>query len=624
MPSHRVRSSLIAASAAAGILLGLVVVVAAPSAASAATHASVAPSSLHADTSDFTFDSFTADYTLTRSADKVSHLRTVETLVAEFPQSDQNHGIVRAIPLTYQNTDLNVSVVSVTDATGAAVLFERVDQDGFAQLRIGSPATFVHGKQTYVITYTEQNVVRYFADTRADEFYWDVNGTGWDQPFGVVTARLHLDDTLTAALTGDKACYVGDLGSTDRCTITSTPESGGSVITAGHSNLGPRENVTIAVGFRAGTFATPPDPRQAFPFAVLPWILLGLAIAILVSVIVARLYVWRTPKGRGIIIPQYAPPPGMFPALAAQFLNRGDRTIPAQLIGFAVNKVAALIDHSSTSADKPFGLRLLVPSASVADPDERAILNRIFVNDEPGTEVLLDPSDHALGDRMALLDTELARVVDARDLRGRAKSRLPRILGSGIVVVLAAWLLLIWWATTQNGTTEILSWGLWAVVIIAALVFWLARVPDLMTVKGVEVRDHLQGLREYLTLAEAERFRVLQSPEGADRVDVTDGSAVVRLNERLLPYAIVWGVEKEWMRELAHSYETTNTEPDWTAGTMSASLLPLQIAAFSSIYEGAPFAVTPPPSSGTGSSWGGSGGGGSSGGGGGGGGGGGW
>ena len=482
----------------------------------------------------------------------------------------------------------------------------------------------MHGKQTYVITYTQQDVTKYFTDTDDDEFYWDVNGTGWEQPFGEVSARLHLDSTLAGALTGDNACYVGDLGSTDRCTITSATEAGGTVITAGHANLGPQQNVTMAVGFTAGTFATPPDPRAAFPFAVLPWILLGLAIAILVSVVVARLYVWRTPKGRGIIVAQYAPPPGIFPALAAQFLNRGERAIPAQLIGFAVNKVAALIDHSNASVDKLFGLRLLQPAASVADPDERAILNRIFVTDEPGTEVLLDPSDHKLGDRMAFLDSELARVVDARGLRGRAKSRLPRILGSGIIVVLAAWLLLIWWATTQNGTTDILSWGLWAVVIIAVLVFWLARVPDLMTARGVEVRDQLLGLREYLTLAEAERFRVLQSPEGADRVDATDGSTVVRLNEKLLPYAIVWGVEKEWMRELAHSYATTGLEPEWTAGTMNASLLPLQIAAFSSIYEGAPFAVTPPPSSGSGSSFGGSGGGGFSGGGGGGGGGGGW
>ena len=38
---------------------------------------------------------------------------------------------------------------------------------------------YVHGAQTYVFTYTLENVVRLFEDTGADEFYWNVNGTEW-------------------------------------------------------------------------------------------------------------------------------------------------------------------------------------------------------------------------------------------------------------------------------------------------------------------------------------------------------------------------------------------------------------------------------------------------------------
>ncbi|WP_447587764.1 hypothetical protein [Microbacterium lacticum] len=51
---------------------------------------------------DFTFDSFDADYTLTRADDGTSRLRAVETIVAVFPETDQNRGIRRAIPDTYQ------------------------------------------------------------------------------------------------------------------------------------------------------------------------------------------------------------------------------------------------------------------------------------------------------------------------------------------------------------------------------------------------------------------------------------------------------------------------------------------------------------------------------------------
>ncbi|WP_162255969.1 DUF2207 domain-containing protein [Leifsonia sp. Root227] len=599
---------------------------AAPAAAVGAP--SAVTGSVRTDTSDFAFDSFDADYTLTRDADKDSALRTVETLVADFPSFDQNHGIVRAIPLTYQHTDLRLSVVSVTNADGGSIPFERDDEGGFAQLKIGSADSYVHGRQTYVITYTQRYVVRPFADTHDDEFYWDVNGTAWAQPFGRVSARLHLDSGLTSALTGDASCYVGEEGSTTPCDISSTPAADGSVVSVSQSSLAPHQNVTMAVGFASGTFATPPDARDAFPFAVLPWILLALSALILAGIVVARVLLWRTPRGRGIIVPQYTPPPGMFPALAAAFLKREDRALPAQLVGFAVAKVAAIVDHSDATQQKPFGLRLLVDPSTVGDDAERDVLTRVVGAAEPGDEEVLDPANQVLGDRLAGLGGALDRVVHERGLRARPASRLPFVARTLMLLILAGWIALFAWASNENATTAVLGWGFAGVIVATVAVFILARVPDLLTEKGVEARDYLLGLRDYLALAEADRFRVLQSPEGAERVDARDGSAVVKLNEKLLPYAIVWGVEKEWMRELAHSYEVTATQPEWMLGATNPALLPLQIAAFSTFYQGAPFATTPPVSSYSGSGGssltGGASGGGFSGGGGGGGGGGGW
>ena len=47
---------------------------------------------------DFSYDSFDADYYLVRSAAGTSVLYTTETIVARFPDFDQNKGIVRRIP----------------------------------------------------------------------------------------------------------------------------------------------------------------------------------------------------------------------------------------------------------------------------------------------------------------------------------------------------------------------------------------------------------------------------------------------------------------------------------------------------------------------------------------------
>ena len=63
--------------------------------------ASVPASAATGDVDDFTFDSFTADYTLTRDADGTSHLAVVEEIVAVFPDADQNRGIRRLLPDSY-------------------------------------------------------------------------------------------------------------------------------------------------------------------------------------------------------------------------------------------------------------------------------------------------------------------------------------------------------------------------------------------------------------------------------------------------------------------------------------------------------------------------------------------
>ena len=74
---------------------------------SSSSHATVAPvDAAPTGVDDFTFDSFDADYTLTRADDGTSRLRAVETIVAVFPETDQNRGIRRAIPDTYQGQPL--------------------------------------------------------------------------------------------------------------------------------------------------------------------------------------------------------------------------------------------------------------------------------------------------------------------------------------------------------------------------------------------------------------------------------------------------------------------------------------------------------------------------------------
>ena len=103
-------------------------------------------------------------------------------------------------------------------------------------------------------------------------------------------------------------------------------------------------------------------------------------------------------------------------------------------------------------------------------------------------------------------------------------------------------------------------------VLFTLIVFGLTtRKP--LTDKGAELRDHLEGLKEYIELAEADRLRVLQSPQGAEStpVSTSDPREVLKLNEKLLPYSVLFGLEKEWAEELSKYY--MEEPPDWYSGT---------------------------------------------------------
>ena len=137
--------------------------------------------------------------------------------------------------------------------------------------------------------------------------------------------------------------------------------------------------------------------------------------------------------------------------------------------------------------------------------------------------------------------------------------------------------------------------------------------------KGVETRDYLLGLKSYIDLAEADRLKYLQSPEGVEKTPISadDPAQLIKLFEDLLPYAILFGLEKEWAKQFKDLYKQP---PEWYSGntsTFNAIYLANALHGFS-VANSATFSA---PSS-SGSS--GFGGGGFSGGGGGGGGGGGW
>lgn len=595
-----------------------------------------------ADTSDFTFDSFHADYVLGLTDDGRSEVAVTETLVARFPDFDQNHGILRVIPAIYDGHPVRIDVNSVTDANGGDWNYETSIDDENMTLQIGDGDRYVHGEQTYVIRYSMQNVTQYFEDTGDDEFYWDTNGLLWGQPFGEVSATVTLEDGLAERLQSTD-CYYGYDGESNACEISA---SGGDVV-ANVRDLGPYQNMSVVLGFPAGTF----EPADFSLFDYLPiGGIVGIVAALgaIVSSFVLRFTVLRDARGTGIVIAQYEPPDGVDPFLAANIVKAPKRGMAAAIMDLAVKRKLRIVEREGTGffGGTDFGVQQVDDDLSKLDDTEITVLNALFSpvggrffslrtpglitlgsatpEPTPATDVRwLTKNDTTLGREVVALTK--AAAAEAQTMKLRRKGGGPAsLLVVALIVVSAIGFLA---SSTLSQTGAAIAVG----VVGINLVIWLGigliaivagRKP--LTAEGAKLKEHLLGLKEYIRLAEADRLQMLQSVTGAERTPLsgsgTDSGNVVKVYEKLLPYAVLFGLEKEWAGELAKYYD--QNPPDWysgsnvnafSAGAFAATVGSLS-SSVSSSYSG----------SSSSSSSGGSGGGGSSGGGGGGGGGGGW
>lgn len=582
--------------AVAAVIAASLVFVAAPGAlaAEASNREPIRPAGL-AGVEDFEFASFDGQYFLDVDARDHATMRVVETIVADFPAYDQNRGIIRAIPTAYGDSALNVTMVSITDENGDPVYFERHDYGGFAEFWLGTDE-FVHGRTTYVLEYTMRNVVGHFSDSGGDEFYWDINGDGWPQSFGGVTAEIHLSQHFVDALTGDAACFMGYYGGLDECELVQD----GDTFRASIGPVGPYNTMTVAIGFDGGTVVQPVPPRESWMIQVVPKVLLGLAALSLIVAILLRTLVWRDARGRGTIVAQFTPPDDSDLLLDAEIIDRQSAGLPALFVDFAVRGVVRVIDtDAGASASSSHRFELELVDASGVSSREKTVLAALFSSSlDRGDRVTLGSLDAATGASLYGLRATTASAAVSRDLRAapagadRQARIVRRVALWTVLAFIPVWVWAIWYDVLEG---EVLL-PAFAALALGLAVPAVASVPKRLTRAGAEAKEYLLGLREYLTVAEEQRMRMLQSPEGAVRISTTDQGAVVKLNERLLPYAVLWGVEDRWVDVLRASWETE--PPTWVATTdFSASML--RSFATASVSDVRPIVT----SSSSGSSW---------------------
>ncbi len=602
-------------------------------------------------------------------------LTVTETITANVEGNQIRRGIYRDFPLTFTDSrgrtvKVDFKLLSV-ERDGAEEPYRTEGISGGIRIYTGDKDVFLpRGEHTFQFTYETARQIRFF--DHHDELYWNVTGTEWAFPIEEASATV----TLPAGARPEALdVFTGRHGATDK--NARALEDGDRLVFTTTRRLEANEGLTIAVKMPKGSIDPPSvsQERVWWFYDNLPPILAIAGFAI-TALYYSRMWlkVGRDPA-RGVIVPRWDAPDGISPALVNYIDNKGFSgqgwtALSAAALNLAVDGYVILKDFKNslvitrTAKTKPPSLptgeaavlsavqrnggELTIdkengPAVQKAGADFRSAMesehrgkyynaNTVYVVggvvlsflflaaiflfgnlDEESIGFVIVPVAAAIF--VMIFIVVFSHIFRRQDsLAGRILSVL--VVGFagffGISIILGMGAVFFFDALEAHQLPLLIGVG--GIVLVNMLFFYLMGAP---TPLGSKMMDGIDGLRQYLTLAEKERMNMAGAPEMSPQHF-----------EKLLPYAVALGVEKPWSQTfdrwlLAAAAGAAAYQPAWYHGNaFAAGSFGDRMGGFAGSMASTMTASLPPPPSSSSSGF--SSGGGFSGGGGGGGGGGGW
>jgi len=536
-------------------------------------------------------------------------LTVLETIVVQVEGREIKRGILRDFPTDYQDrygrkVTVPFDVISVR-RDGQSENYALQRQKNGVSVRIGNASVMLpYGRHVYEIAYRTNFQVGFF--DQHDELYWNVNGNGWTFAMDEISAEVSLPRAVPGAELKVEA-YTGPFGAKGRDYRAGAVDGGASFRTT--RRLGPGEGLTIVVMFPKGVVA-PPTLRGKFD----RWLKDNLGEAVGAAgllVLVTFLYLCWTAVGRdpraGPAFPRYEAPTGLGPA-GVRYLDKmqcDDRCFASALLGLGQRGYMTIKEAGGYYVLERTGKDVAWL------PGEQAV--SVLAPPPPGTRAIGPDYDAEVQAARAQLGEALKRHYgDSLFTRNTTVTGVGMFLAGGILFLMFGY---------DAATASMVGVGL----AMAAVLLLAVKVMPAYTKEGRRLEDEVDGLRQYLSVAEGDDLARMQMPP--------------RTREefaKFLPYAVALEVEKTWAdafaRVLGAAALAAATADYYSSSSDSGSMFSSSSGFVDSIRDmGTTIssASTPPGSSSGGSDSGGSssgggGGGGSSGGGGGGGGGSGW
>jgi len=556
-------------------------------------------------------DWYIKDFQTKIDVNKDSGLDITEKILADCGTASGKHGIFRVLPKKYQTLAgdfiLPLELISIKDASGQDLPYSVINDSGTVTYQIGSADKEVQGENFYEIKYHYKNALR---TERADfdEFYWNVLGSFWDLEIDSFSAQINFPQEINQNNT-ELNYYSGYSDSSDSSHSASDFEthrwlSPNVLEVSSLRTAMPGEGITVSATFPKN-IVTPYqltfEDRYGLTLAQLVYNLtLLLALILVVFIICFRLWkkYGRDPRLNRTIVPEFEIPEDLSPLEMGGIMRKGgfrNSFITATVIHLAAQgylKIESVVEKIAIFTINDFKLiRTEKKVLSTLYPVDFLVLENLF-GGQP--EVKLSDLKQKFYQYLPNISKKLLENLATRQLVDKKgySYRMGMIIAGPIMMFLG--FQLVW----------VFPWMFSGIIVAGLIILSFGLFMDRLTVKGAELNWRIKGFKLYMNTAEKYRSR-FQEKEGTI--------------EKLLPYAILFGITKKWLNKMKDIYGEeyfATYHPAFMVGTLSTMNFDSFMSTVNSISSNISSSVAPSSS--------GSSGGGSSGGGGGGGGGGGW
>jgi uncharacterized membrane protein len=526
------------------------------------------------------FAYYTEDWEITNFQSNISfndgEVFITETIDVDFTK-EEHRGIERSILYKYDNNrDSGFNFIKASNPYGEDWVVKTFDENGnyYIQMTSTDDLPFA-APATFQVEYSLDNAVNFFQSH--DELYWNVTGTDWV----VKNKKAKATITLPEEFTQDQIsveCFVGTYGTKENvCESEFIAPS--TIEFSTTTSLDEYEGLSFVLGLPAGTLEKPAGfenttadqtdtsvdsledsfekyrPQKRGPIGQALYFIQDFIEEaggfLLAPLVFFFMFITYLKKGRDdktvadTVIPHYVPPKGLSPCEVGCIIDEklDPKDITSTIIRYAVKgniRIKELEKKKLLGKSKDYQLEIIKPYKNIPS-HESQVLDRIFFKNEAGEKIKISKLknrfyEHVDRIRINIFKDLIRKGYFPHDPHSVRKTYL--YVGSAIFIL----------SMQIIGILQS-AWGI-GLIVSGLIIAGFSKFMPRKTKKGTEVYYKLKGLYEYIDTAEKDRLKFQEDN--------------LIMFERLLPYAIAFGLAKKW----AKAFDGILTQsPSWFIGS---------------------------------------------------------